>query len=142
MAILYLMQDGAPAHRAKHTQAKVKKLGIIRLEWLASSPDLNPIETLWRTMKRRLSNLSTRPTTVPQMVTALQTMFVELNSQTDTLPHILCLYLLVLGLLLQLMVDIHGFSFMYLIKFLFLYFPTVWTCMFASNCTSLLYFKV
>ena len=83
------MQDGAPAHWAKHTQAKEKKLGIIRLEWLASSPDLNPIETLWRTMKRRLSNLPTRPTTVPQMVTALQTMWVELNSQTDTLPHIL-----------------------------------------------------
>ena len=54
----YVIQDGAPAHRAKNTQLEEKNLGIIHLEWPASSPDLNPIETLWCTMISHLYNLS------------------------------------------------------------------------------------
>jgi len=83
------MQDGAPAHRAKHTQEVEDSFSITRLEWPASSPDLNPIETLWHTMKHRLDNLPRRPTTVPQMVEALRTMWTELQASTDPLPHII-----------------------------------------------------
>ena len=84
----YVMQDGAPAHRAKHTQAEEKKLGIIRLDWPASSPDLNPIETLWRTMKKRLDNLPIRPASAPAMIEELQKMWAELIPVIDFVPHI------------------------------------------------------
>ena len=40
----YVMQDGAPAHRAKHTLDTEEEHGLIRLDWPAVSPDLNPIE--------------------------------------------------------------------------------------------------
>ena len=53
----YVMQDGAPAHRGKLTLAEEKSLRIICLDWPASSPDLNLIETLWCNMKKRLYDL-------------------------------------------------------------------------------------
>jgi len=88
-----IVQDGAPAHRAKHTREVEDNFAITRLEWPASSPDLNPIETLWRTMKHRLDNLPHRPTTVSQMVEALRAMWAELQASTDTLPILfLCLF--------------------------------------------------
>ena len=40
------MQDSAPAHRSKATLVAEKELRIMRLEWPASSPDLNPIEAI------------------------------------------------------------------------------------------------
>lgn len=58
------MQDGAPAHRTNNTQAEETKLGITQLDRPACSPDLNPIETVWRIMKKRLQDLPIRPTTI------------------------------------------------------------------------------
>ena len=86
---VFVMQDGAPAHRAKNTQAEETKHGINRLDWPACSPDLNPIETVWRILKKRLQDLPVRPTTIPQMITVLRTVWAELDPQVDTLPHVL-----------------------------------------------------
>jgi ketohexokinase/beta-glucosidase len=48
------MQDGAPGHAAKETKALLRQLGIVTILWPAYSPDLNPIETLWKYMKEYL----------------------------------------------------------------------------------------
>lgn len=48
---LKLMQDGAPGHAAKETQAELRSRGIETIQWPPYSPDLNPIETIWNTMK-------------------------------------------------------------------------------------------
>ena len=48
-----LLQDGAPAHKAKATQAWCGKNlpnFVAKTEWPANSPDLNPVENLWRIM--------------------------------------------------------------------------------------------
>lgn len=89
--LTYLMQDGAPAHRAKNTREFEEKNGVVRLEWPASSPDLNPIEILWRNMKDKLDRVPIRPTTVADMRLELQAMWGNLDPKVDTLPYIMSL---------------------------------------------------
>lgn len=51
-----LQQDNAPPHTAKSTKNWFRRNDIKVLDWPPNSPDLNPIETLWAIMKKRLGN--------------------------------------------------------------------------------------
>jgi len=48
------MQDGAPCHRSAKITNYLKKNRIPLLSWPGNSPDMNPIENLWRIMKSEL----------------------------------------------------------------------------------------
>jgi hypothetical protein len=47
-------QDNASTHTAKVTKGTLAYYRIVPLEWPASSPDLNPIETIWQWIKQRI----------------------------------------------------------------------------------------
>ncbi len=52
-------QDLAPAHTAKGTKSWFNDHGVTVLDWPANSPDLNPIDSLWGIVKRKMRD--TRP---------------------------------------------------------------------------------
>jgi transposase len=60
-----LMEDNASVHTASFTQAWHCYYGFIKMNWPANSPDLNPIENVWRLLKYRIGKRL--PRTIDQL---------------------------------------------------------------------------
>jgi hypothetical protein len=63
--------SNAPVHKMRSIQKWFVKIGVEKLDWLAQSPDLNPIEHLWDELERRLQARPNRPTSVSDLTNAL-----------------------------------------------------------------------
>ena len=64
------MHDNAPSHRTADTKNWIKENKITLLIWPLSSPDLNPLESLWDHMDKQLRTL--KPTSVQQLQTMIE----------------------------------------------------------------------
>lgn len=78
---LTLMEDGAPVHRSVLPKLWRQAHGIKKLNWPANSPDLNPIENLWKIVKDGVQNKS-RPHNKEELVESLHRVWEEVSVGT------------------------------------------------------------
>ena len=60
-----LMDDNARAHRARITNRYLEQAAIVRLDWPARSPDLNPIEHAWDMLQKAISSRQVQTSNCP-----------------------------------------------------------------------------
>ena len=66
-----LMDDNARAHRAHITNRYIEEATVVRMDWPARSPDLNPIEHAWDMLQKAISSRHVQSTTVQELRHAL-----------------------------------------------------------------------
>ncbi|MBW0511044.1 hypothetical protein O181_050759 [Austropuccinia psidii MF-1] len=74
---LTLKEDGAPIHTAQLSNDWPQSNNIHKLQWPASSPDLNPIENVWFKMKYMVTNLF-NPKTMEELKAAVNAAWEEI----------------------------------------------------------------
>ncbi|GFW00342.1 transposable element Tcb2 transposase [Trichonephila clavipes] len=80
------MDDNAPCHRTVTSEQLLESEDIERMDWLARSPDLNPIEHVWDFLGRRLTARTLSPVTIRELRLALQDEWAAMPQQLiDTL---------------------------------------------------------
>lgn len=77
---LTLMEDGAPVHRSRYPDHWRQAHGIKKMNWPSNSPDLNPIENLWKIVKDLLRNHS-RPKDKEEMIRIIQQVWDQVSQE-------------------------------------------------------------
>ena len=81
-ANIIFQQDNARCHTTRMIQNYFKNQPFDVLEWPAQSPDLNPIETLWAIIKRRLNEYDAPPAGINELWDRIQTIWNDITPET------------------------------------------------------------
>ncbi|GFW69200.1 transposable element Tcb1 transposase [Trichonephila clavipes] len=86
-----LMDDNCRPHRANLVEDFLFEEGIVRMEWPAGSPDMNPIEHVWDALGRRVAGRQPHPQTLQGLERALLEEWdripqLVINSLIDSMP--------------------------------------------------------
>ncbi|VDM69711.1 unnamed protein product, partial [Strongylus vulgaris] len=74
-----LVQDNAPAHKSAYTTRRLSQWSVRTVEWPAESPDLNPIELVWGSMKAYIRRQHLR--TTEELENAIRTYWSQLTPE-------------------------------------------------------------
>jgi transposase len=77
-----MQEDNAPWHTAKVVRKYMTKQGIPRLQWPPQSPDLSPIENLWKQIKDMISKRRHRIKNIGMMERALEEVWPQIKPET------------------------------------------------------------
>jgi hypothetical protein len=77
-----MQEDNAPWHKAKIVTAYLNKQKVKRLRWPPQSPDLSPIENLWKQIKDILSKMRHKIKNIEQMETVLNEVWPTIKGET------------------------------------------------------------
>ncbi|GFW28247.1 transposable element Tcb2 transposase [Trichonephila clavipes] len=87
-----LMDDNCRPHRANLVEDFLFEERIVRMEWPACSPDMNPIEHIWDALRRRVVGHQPPPQTLQELERALLEEWdripqLVINSLIDSMPQ-------------------------------------------------------
>ncbi|GFU58955.1 transposable element Tcb2 transposase [Trichonephila clavipes] len=87
-----LMDDNCRPHRANLVEYFLFEEGIVRMEWPACSPDMNPIYHVWDALGRRVAGRQQYPQTLQELEKALLEEWDRIpqfviNSLIDSMPQ-------------------------------------------------------
>ncbi|GFW13480.1 transposable element Tcb2 transposase [Trichonephila clavipes] len=87
-----LMDDNCRPHRANLVEDFLFEEGIVRMEWPACSPGMNPIEHVWDALGRRVAGRQPPPQILQELERALLEEWdripqLVINSLIDSMPH-------------------------------------------------------
>ncbi|GFY15976.1 transposable element Tcb1 transposase [Trichonephila clavipes] len=87
-----LMVDNCMPDRANLVEDSLFEEGILRMEWPACSPDMNPIEHVWDALGRRVAGRQPPPQTLQELERALleewdRMPLILINSLIDSMPR-------------------------------------------------------
>ncbi|GFV95741.1 transposable element Tcb2 transposase [Trichonephila clavipes] len=85
------MDDNSRPHRANLVENSLFEEGIVRMEWPACSPDINPIEHVWNALGRRVAGRQPPPQSLQELERALLEEWdrmpqLVINSLIDSMP--------------------------------------------------------
>ena len=67
-----IQEDNTPWHKAKTVRDFLTRQKIKIISWLLQSPDLTPIENLWKQIKGRIGNREQRAKNITEIEQALR----------------------------------------------------------------------
>ncbi|GFS55324.1 transposable element Tcb2 transposase [Trichonephila clavipes] len=87
-----LIYDNCRPHRPNLVEDFLFEEGIVRMEWPECSPDMNPIQHIWDTLRRRVSGRQPPPQTLQELERALLEEWdripqLVINSLIDSMPQ-------------------------------------------------------